>query len=120
MVTIELKGREIAPLDRATRIICGRDPEDEDKTIYGSVEQIDAVAKAIMILGNSGLEDAGETADLTYKGIMKALKPMQMPGAVNKIMDAMAEGMLSEIPEKDDGPVDVVLEEINRKKEKTS
>ena len=38
---------------------------------------------------------------------------------VNACMNSMAEGMESEIPEKKpEGPVDVTLEEINKKKEK--
>ena len=40
-------------------------------------------------------------------------------GAISICMDAMTEGMASEIPEKKKtGPVDVVLEEIQKKKEK--
>ena len=136
MVTIELKGREIpllyttwemkeiqesiAPIQDAIKLICGKDPDAEEEKegkIYGGDRHLDAVAKAVKILGNAGLEENGEAADLTEKKILRAMKPTQIPEVVNKIMDAMAEGMRSERPEKEDeGPVDVTLEEINRKK----
>ena len=138
MVTITLKRREIpllyttyemktiqeeiAPISRAIRIVLGRNPDDEeDMSKYGSAEHLDAAAKLIRILGNAGLEEAGETPDLTDKNVMRALKPSEVGAAVEKCIDAMTEGMASEIPEKkQEGPVDVGLEEIERKKEKTS
>ena len=43
---------------------------------------------------------------------------MELTDAINACVAAMSEGMESEIPdEKKEGPVDVVLEEIERKKE---
>ena len=138
MVTITLKGREIpllyttyemktiqeeiAPISRAIRIVLGRNPDDEeDKSKYGSAEHLDAAAKLIRILGNAGLEEAGEAPDLTDKKVMRALKPSEVGIAVEKCIDAMSAGMASEIPEKkEEGPVDAGLEEIERKKEKTS
>ena len=47
---------------------------------------------------------------------MRALKPGELLGTINNLMDAMNEGMRSEIPEKaEEGPVDVVLEEMKKK-----
>ena len=135
MASITLKGRtiplmyttwemkliqeEIAPLATAIAMVTGRNPEDEkDTSRFGGAEQLGAVAKLIMILGNAGLEEAGENPDLTEKKILRALKPSEMMNAINACMDAMAEGMASEIPEeKKEGPVDVTLEEMNKKKE---
>ena len=135
MASITLKGREIpliyttwemkliqeeiAPLGTAIAMVTGRNPEDEkDTSRFGGAEQLGAVAKLIKILGNAGLEEAGETPDLTEKKILRALKPSEMMNAINACMDAMAEGMASEIPEeKKEGPVDVTLEEMNKKKE---
>jgi hypothetical protein len=38
---------------------------------------------------------------------------------INACMDVMNDGMASEIPEKkEEGPIDVTLEEMNKKKEK--
>lgn len=136
MVTITLKGREIpllyttyemktiqeeiAPISRAIRIVLGRNPDDEeDRSKYASAEHLDAVAKMIRILGNAGLEETGEAPDLTDKKVMRALRPVELPAAVNICMDAMTEGMASEIPEKEEtGPVDVTLEELKKKETK--
>ena len=119
--TWEMKAiqEEIAPISRALSLVLGKNPEDKtDTSRYGSAEHLAAVAKMIRILGNAGLEEAGEAADLTDKKILRALKPVELPEAVNACMDAMTEGMQSEIPEKEEeGPVDVVLEEMKKKKE---
>ena len=138
MVTITLKGREIpllyttqemltiqqeiAPIADAISLAIGRNPEDDDdRSKYMGAEHLEALAKMIRILGNAALDEAGENADLTDKKILRAIKPAEIPEAINKCMTAMQEGMASEIPEKeDDGPVDVVLEEMKKKKEKES
>ena len=138
MVTITLKGREIpllyttwemkqvqeelGPISKAIKKVLGRNPEDEnDMSLYAGAEHLAAAATLIRILGNAGLEESGEAADLTDKKVLRALKPADLAEAVNKCMDAMAEGMKSEIPEKkQEGPVDVTLEEMQKKKEKES
>ena len=120
--TYELKAlqEEIAPFSRMVDIILGRDPDDTtDTSAFGSAEHIEAVAKLIRILGNAGLEEAGEAADLTDKKVMRAIKPMDLMEKISACMDAINEGMVSEIPEKDDeGPVDVTLEEMKKKDQK--
>jgi len=133
MVTITLKGREIpllyttyemkliqeqiAPLGKAIALVTGRNPDDDqDTSRFGGAEQLDGLAKLIVILGNAGLEDAGEEPDLTEKKVLRAMKPAEFTTALNACMDAMAEGMKSEIPEKEEtGPVDVTLEEMKKK-----
>ena len=117
MMTIQT---DIAPLSKAIRMVLGRNPDDDDDmSRFGSAEHLDAAAKLIRILGNAGLEEAGEAPDLTDKKVLRALKPGEMANAVNLCMDAMNEGMASEIPEKKkEGPIDVTLEEINKKKER--
>lgn len=135
MTTITLKGRyipllyttwemkeiqeEIAPISRAISLVIGKNPDDpNDTSKYSGAEHLTALAKMIRILGNAGLEEAGEVADLTDKKIMRALKPMELPEAVSACIEAFNEGMRSEIPEKEEeGPVDVVLEEMKKKKE---
>ena len=88
---------------------------------FGSAEHLGAIAKLIRILGNAGLEEAGEAPDLTDKKVLRALKPAEVGTAVEKCIEAMGEGMASEIPEKkEEGPEDVGLKEIERKKEITS
>ena len=138
MAKITLKGREIpllytvyemkqiqddiAPISRAISLVLGRNPDDKtDTSKYGSAEHLEAAAKMIRILGNAGLEEAGEVPDLTDKKVMRALRPADIGAAGSACMDAMNEGMRSEIPDKkEEGPVDVTLEEINKKKETDS
>ena len=136
MKTINLKGREIpllyttwemkqvqeeiGPLSRAISLVLGRNPDDKNDTSkYGSAEHLEAAAKLIRILGNAGLEESGENADLTDKKILRAVRPGDLAMIISTCMDAMNDGMASEIPEKkEEGPVDVTLEEMKKKKEK--
>ena len=138
MITINIKGREIpllltteemliiqeeiAPLNEVVPKVLGRNPEDEnDRSRYLSPEHLKAATKMIRILGNAGLEEAGENPDLTDKKVARGIRPIDLPEAVNACMEAWNEGMASEIPakpkEEQNGPVDVVLEEIEKKKE---
>lgn len=136
MVTIKLKERyipllytawemkeiqeEIAPLGRVFSIVLGKNPDDpEDRSKYAGAEHLAALAKMIRILGNAGLEEAGEEADLTNKKVLRSLRQDDIPYAVNACAAAINEGMASEIPEKEEtGPVDVTLEEMKKKEEK--
>lgn len=138
MASVTLKGREIpllytvwemkliqeeiAPLGKFQYVISGQNPEDANDTSgYAGAEHLGAVAKLIRILGNAGLEEAGETADLTDKKVMRAMRPADLPKIINTCFETIAEGMASEFPdEKKDEPVDVTLEEINKKKAKES
>ena len=140
MVTITLRGREVpllyttqemltiqenlGPIDKALKLIMGRNPDDEtgeDKSLFAGAGHLKALATAICILGNAALDEAGETPDLTEKKVLRALRPTEIGDSINLIMEAMREGMASEIPDKKpDGPVDVTLEEMNKKKEKAS
>lgn len=120
--TYEMKTiqEEIAPIGQALKIILGRNPEDEnDTSLYGSAQHLEAAAKMVRILGNAGLEENGEDADLTDKKVMRAIRPGELAEVVNACFDAMNEGMKSEIPEKKEtGPVDVTLEEMKKKETK--
>lgn len=139
MASITLKGREIpliytvlemkqiqeeiGPLNKAVNYITGKDPnrDESDESFAGSPEHISAVAKAVVIMGNAGLEEAGEVPDLTEKKILRALKPNEFAIAMNKCFEAMNEAMRSEIPEKKtDEPVDVTLEDMKKKETKES
>ena len=135
MIRIHIKGRsipliytvwemkqvqeEIGPLNEAISLVLGRNPDDkEDSSKYGTPEHLEAAATLIRILGNAGLEEDGQEANLTEKTILRALKPVEFAQAINACMDAMNEGMSSEVEqEKPKGPVDVTLEEIRKKKE---
>ena len=139
MRSVTLKGREIPlvyttyemkviqediarPMDRAISLIMGRNPDNkEDMSMYAGPEHLDAAAKLIRILGNAGLEEAGEAPDLTDRKVLRAIRPGDLSEMISACMDAMAEGMRSEIPDRaEEGPVDVTLEEMNKKKERES
>ena len=113
---------EIAPLADFAYAVSGRNKDDEnDASGYASPAHLNAIAKLVRILGNAGLEEAGEAADLTDKKILRALRPTDLNNAISACMKAIDEGMASEIPDKkQEGPVDVTLEEMNKKKEQES
>ncbi len=120
--SMELKAaqEEIGPLDELRSAITGVKNVDgaADTSGYGSAEHLGKLAKMIRIMGNAGLEEAGEAADLTEKKILRAIRPAEIPEMIGICVDAINEGWASEIPtEKKSGPVDVVLEEIEKKKE---
>ena len=135
MASITLKGREIPLLYTVYEMkqiqeelgdlsavlfrITGRDPKDADNTdLYGGLDHLNSLATLIRILGNAGLEEAGEAPDLTEKKIMRAMKPKELILMANECLECMTDGMLSEIPETpQEGPVDVTLEEMEKKKE---
>jgi hypothetical protein len=136
MASITLKGREIpliytvyemkaaqeeiCPLAELPYRIMGQDRDDpKDMSRFGGVEHIDTITKMIRIMGNGGLEEAGEAPDLTDKWVMRSLRPTQMTEVINACIMALNEGMASEIKEeRKEGPIDVTLENMNKKKEK--
>lgn len=113
---------EICPLGDFQYVIFGRNKDDPaDQSKYASAEHLSALAKLIRILGNAGLEEAGETPDLTEKMIMRSIRPASIPDIISACADALSEGMASEIPpEEPDGPVDVTLEEMKKKEPKAN
>ena len=135
MASITLKGREIpllftmmelkemqeeiCRLDDMQYVLFGRNKEDDkDMSGYCSPEHLGAVAKAIRIMGNAGLEESGEAADLTDKKILRGMNPSEILKVSTACLEAIGEGMASEIPPKEaEGPVDVGLQEIEKKKE---
>ena len=78
------------------------------------------MGKLIRILGNAGLEESGQEPDLTDKWVLRHLKPaLVLPMAlilIAIINDAMMMEK-AETDEKENGPVDVTIEDENRKKE---
>jgi len=93
---------------------------ETDKVTFGIVEdgkKIKKFATLIRILGNAGLEEAGQEPDLTDKWILRHMKPGMIMAYVVGITAVINESMEIETGEKKEGPVDEVLEEENRKKE---
>ncbi len=138
MYSIQLKGREIpliytvyemkqvqeeiCPLGEISFRILGVNKENPElRDGFGRPEQLDAVAKMIRIMGNAGLEESGETPDLTDKNVLRAMRPAQIADMINVCSEVMKEALRSEIPEEDKGePTDVVLEELKKKEPKES
>ena len=82
-------------------------------------ERMKKLGTLIRIIGNAGLENAGQEPDLTDKWILRNIKPgMVLPVAV-VIMAVVNDAMMMETAEKTEktGPVDVTIEEEDRKKE---
>lgn len=77
------------------------------------------LGKLIRILGNAGLEENGEEPDLTDKWILRKMKPGLIIGYALAAMNEITEGNRVEAPaeEKEQGPVDVTLEEELAKKQ---
>ena len=97
-------------------------PEGKPRWHFGVATDVDKMKKLgtlIRITGNAGLEDAGQDADLTDKWILRNIKPsMVLPVAI-VMMAVVNDAMMMETAKKEEntGPVDVTIEEENRKKE---
>jgi len=98
--------------------------EDEDDPMSIRMEVVSDPAKTkklgtlIRILGNAGLEQNGETGDLTDKWVLRSMKPSMIMAYAIAAMAEITEGNRIEqtTPAEDQGPVDVILEEENAKK----
>ena len=111
---------EIAPVGEFLYLMLGVNKDNpEDRSLYATAEHLEALGKTIRSLGNAGLEESGETPDLTDKWVMRAIRPAKIQDAMQRCLDAINDGMASEIPaKKSDEPVDVTLEQLEKKKEK--
>ena len=99
------------------------EPDENGKPVFrfgvaGDAVKIKKMGTLIRILGNAGLEERGEEPDLTDKWVLRAMKPgMIIPMAVILIAVINESMMQEKTEEKASGPVDVTIEEENRKKE---
>lgn len=95
--------------------------EETDKismTVITDSEKMKKFGTLVRILGNAGLEEAGQEADLTDKWVLRNMKPAMILPYVIVVLSVINEAMLMEsAKEEKTGPVDEVLEEQNRKKE---
>lgn len=82
-------------------------------------KKMEKLGKLIRITGNAGLEDAGQDPDLTDKWILRNIKPAMVLPIALVMMTVVNESMMMETAKKEEnsGPVDVTIEEENRKKE---
>ena len=101
---------------------------DEDKdttldniklTVAEDPEKMENLGKLICVLGNAGLEEAGEEPDLTEKWILRNMKPAMVVIYAMALMAVINNGNIMEAKqnEKTNEPVDVVAEEEKAKKQ---
>ena len=86
-----------------------------DEILLKGKQRIRNLATAIRIMGNAGLAGAGEKPDLTDKTVMNLMKPRKLVEYQTAAISAINQGMLVESNE--DEVHDIVLEDIERKKE---
>lgn len=86
-----------------------------DELLLQGKKRIRNVATAIRIMGNAGLVSQGEKGNLTDKSVMAAMHPRKLVEYQTAAISAINQGMLVESNE--DEVHDLVLEDIERKKE---
>ena len=79
-------------------------------------ENKENLGKLIRILGNAGLEENGEAADLTDRWVMRNMKPGMIMIYAMAVMAVINEGNSLEAADRREGPVDELLEEEQGKK----
>lgn len=100
-----------------------QEDEDDPMSVVFDVVKDGAKAKKlgklIRILGNAGLEEKGEPADLTDKWVLRNMRPGLIIGYALAAMNEITEGNKVEAPpsEEEQAPVDVTLEEERAKKQ---
>lgn len=99
------------------------EPDENGKPVFrfgvvNDPKKIRKMGTLIRILGNAGLEEQGEEPDLTDKWVLRALPPGWIIPMAVILVSVVQEAMKQEkTEEKQSGPVDVTIEEENRKKE---
>lgn len=99
------------------------EPDENGKPVFrfgvvNDPKKIRKMGTLIRILGNAGLEEQGEEPDLTDKWVLRALPPGWIIPMAVILVSVVHEAMKQEkTEEKQSGPVDVTIEEENRKKE---
>lgn len=118
--TMTIGGREI-PLRYTMRELA--DMEESIGTmdnfrdlILKGKQRLRNMAAAIRIMGNSGLEHAGKTGDITDDWLLDHMDPGKLKSYQITVLGVFTDGF--EMETKDEGRErDLVLEEIERKKE---
>lgn len=138
MVTIKIGDREI-PLAMSTyemitiqeevgctvgevwdKVFGMRKDVEKGETYFDIVSDKDRIRKfgiLIKILGNAGLEEEGKAPDLTEKWILRKMKPAMITVYMITVGIVLNDAMKMEADKEQEGPVDVILAEENRKKE---
>ena len=89
-------------------------------TVVTDREKLKKFGILLKILGNAGLEEAGQEPDLTDKWILRHMRPAMIMPFVILLTEVVNDAMKMESGGTQTGPVDEALEEENRKKERES
>lgn len=96
------------------------DPKSWRMEVGTDPARMEKLGKLIVILGNAGLEENGETGDLTEKWVLRKMKPTEILGYSIAAIAVINEGLTSETAAEargdDDGPKSVIVAEEERKK----
>ena len=93
------------------------DPNSVRIDVIKDPERLEKMGRLIAILGNAGLEEKGEAPDITYKWVLRNMKPALILGYAIATMGEIAAGNMMEAREEETGPVDEGLEEQQAKKQ---
>ena len=96
------------------------DPQSVRIEVVNDPERLEKMGKLIAILANAGLEEKGETADITAKWVLRNMKPVMILTYAVAVMTEISEGNMTEKKPEESGPVDEGLEEIQAKKQQGS
>lgn len=92
------------------------DPSSVRLDVINDPERLEKMGKLIAILGNAGLEEKGEEANLTEKWVLRHMKPALILGYAIATMAEITTGNMMEAKSEETGPVDEGLEEEQAKK----
>ena len=93
------------------------DPTKIEMEIIKNPDMKENACKLIRILGNAGLEEAGQEPDLTDRWVMKHIRPNMIASYAVAVMYVINEGNQMEAKREQSGPVDEGLEEEEGKKQ---
>ena len=93
------------------------DPYSTRMTAINDPEKMERIGKLIAILANAGLEEKGEKPDITYKWVLRNMKPALIVSYAIAAMTEITIGNMMEVKTEETGPVDEILEEQQAKKQ---
>ena len=86
-------------------------------TVTKKPEMQERLGTLIKILGNAGLEECGQEPDLNTKWILRNMKPAMVAVYAMLVLSVITAGNIMEAKQEQTGPVDVIKEEIEAKKQ---
>lgn len=93
------------------------DPQSIRIDVIKDPERLEKMGKLIAILANAGLEENGQEPDVTYKWVLRNMKPSLILSYAIATMTEIANGNMMEAKSDETGPVDEGLEEERAKKQ---